>query len=108
MKLALLALACIAGHAVAEQANPIRKVVNMLQAMQKRVQAEGEKVQAMYDKFMCYCKNGRGQLEQSIAAATAKAPQVSSDIEAAEAQKAQLAEALASHQTDRSAAKAAI
>ena len=37
------------------RANPIRKVVNMLQGMQKKVQAEGERDEALFDKFMCYC-----------------------------------------------------
>jgi len=39
-------------------ANPIRKVVGMLQAMQTKITAEGEKEQELFDKFMCYCKLG--------------------------------------------------
>jgi hypothetical protein len=49
--------------------NPIRRVVTMLQSMQKKVAAEGEKEEELFDKFMCYCKNGRGSLEGSIASA---------------------------------------
>ena len=37
------------------EANPIRKVVTLLQDMQKEIEAEGEKEKALYDKFMCYC-----------------------------------------------------
>eukprot|EP00420_Gonyaulax_spinifera_P018603 CAMPEP_0197906656 /NCGR_PEP_ID=MMETSP1439-20131203/63168_1 /TAXON_ID=66791 /ORGANISM="Gonyaulax spinifera, Strain CCMP409" /LENGTH=71 /DNA_ID=CAMNT_0043528031 /DNA_START=57 /DNA_END=269 /DNA_ORIENTATION=- len=37
-------------------ANPIRRVVTMLQDMQRKVGAEGRKEEALYDKFMCYCK----------------------------------------------------
>jgi len=92
----------------AAAANPIRKVVNMLQAMEKKITAEGEKEQKLFDAFMCYCKNGDEALAKSIQEADAKAPQVSSDIEEAEAQVKQLKEDLKSHQTDRAAAKAAM
>eukprot|EP00425_Heterocapsa_triquetra_P009464 CAMPEP_0195130618 /NCGR_PEP_ID=MMETSP0448-20130528/143541_1 /TAXON_ID=66468 /ORGANISM="Heterocapsa triquestra, Strain CCMP 448" /LENGTH=74 /DNA_ID=CAMNT_0040168535 /DNA_START=11 /DNA_END=232 /DNA_ORIENTATION=- len=37
-------------------ANPIRKVVTMLQNMQMKVTEEGEKEKELYNKFMCYCK----------------------------------------------------
>merc|ERR1719199_2180875 len=93
---------------VETSANPIRKVVNMLQAMEKKITAEGEKEQKLFDAFMCYCKNGDEALGKSIQEAEAKAPQVSSDIEEAEAQVKQLKEDLKSHQTDRAAAKAAM
>jgi len=89
-------------------ANPIRKVVNMLQAMEKKVTAEGEKEKELYEKFMCYCKNAGGTLGASIAAAETKAPQVTSDIGEGEARLAQLKEDLKRHQTDRAAAKSAM
>merc|ERR1719272_2059749 len=73
-------------------ANPIRKVVTMLQSMQKKISAEGKKEQELYDKFMCYCKNGAGDLQASIAGSTTKVPQLQSDIEASTAQLAQLKE----------------
>merc|ERR1712008_258086 len=50
-------------------ANPIRKVVTMLQSMQTKVQEEGEKELALYEKYMCYCKNAGGDLQASIASA---------------------------------------
>merc|ERR1740117_1761907 len=80
----------------------------MLQAMQRKVQEEGEKEKELYEKFMCYCKTGGADLDASIAAAETKSPQVSSDIEEAEAQKVQLDEDLVSHKADREAAKSAI
>jgi len=88
--------------------NPVRKVVTMLQAMQKKVAAEGEKEKELYEKYMCYCKNSGSDLETSIAAAETKSPQVASDIEQAEAQKAQLDQDLVSHKADRDAAKGAV
>jgi len=89
-------------------ANPIRKVVNMLQAMEKKVQAEGEKEEELYEKFMCYCKNGAGALQKSIADAETKAPELVSDIEAAESSVTQFKGDLKQHQTDRHAAKEAM
>jgi chromosome segregation ATPase len=89
-------------------ANPIRKVVTMLQSMQKKVTAEGEKETELFDKFMCYCKNGNGALSKSISEAETKMPAVTSEIEEAEAQVKQLKEDLKSHQSDRHAAKAAM
>merc|ERR1719356_340872 len=92
----------------AVSANPIRKVVTMLQSLKKQVAAEGEKEDELFEKFMCYCKNGDEALSKSISAAEAKVPAVSSDIEAAEANVVQLKADLKSHQTDRAAAKAAM
>jgi len=89
-------------------ANPIRKVVTMLQVMQKKVEAEGAREQELFEKFMCYCKNSGGALQSGISAAVTKVPQLGSDIEEAEAAAVQLKEDLKSAQTDRSAAKAAI
>jgi len=93
---------------VANQANPIRKVVTMLQNMEKKVTAEGEKEQKIYDKFMCYCKNAGGDLSAAIANADTKATQLPSQIKEAEAANAQTKADLKQHQTDRSAAKSAI
>jgi len=89
-------------------ANPIRKVVTMLQKMQKKVEAEGEKEKELFDKFMCYCKNGASDLGKSIGDTNTKIPELQSTIEESISQKAQLAEDLKKHQVDRSGAKAAI
>lgn len=80
----------------------------MLQMMQKKVEAEGEKEQDMHDKFMCYCKNGVGDLEKSIADAEQKSGELPSQIEEAEGELAQLKEDLKKAQVDRAAAKTAI
>jgi len=84
--------------------NPIRKVVNLLQGMQKKVQAEGEKEKELYEKFECYCKTNGDELSLSISGANTKIPALQSDIEAATAKKAQLEEDLKQHQGDRAAA----
>uniref|UniRef100_A0A7S4SIH2 Uncharacterized protein n=1 Tax=Alexandrium monilatum TaxID=311494 RepID=A0A7S4SIH2_9DINO len=89
-------------------ANPIRKVVTMLQGMQKKVTEEGETERKLYEKFMCYCKSGGSDLQASISAAETKAPAVSSDIEASEGKLTQTKEGLKQAQVDRSAAKDAM
>merc|ERR1712194_518442 len=89
-------------------ANPIRKVATLLQNLQKKCEADGEKADELYDKFMCYCKTSGGDLQASIDAATAKIPQLAASIEAATSRKTQLEADLKSHQTDRRAAKVAM
>merc|ERR1719333_1854266 len=80
----------------------------MLQAMQKKVTAEGEKETELFEKFMCYCNSGDSALGKSISDAEAKIPAVTADIEAGENEVKQLKADLKSHQTDRAAAKAAM
>jgi len=110
MKAALVFTALLASPACAEEsaANPVRKVVSMLQMMQKKVQAEGEKEQELFDKFMCYCKNGAAALEKSIADAGDAVPELGANIEAGQGQLVQLKEDLKKAQVDRAAAKAAM
>jgi len=96
------------GEVLAAKANPIRKVVSMLQTMQKKVEAEGEKEKELFEKFMCYCKNSGGDLATSIADAETKVSELPSQVEEAEGQLDQLKEDLKKAQTDRTAAKAAI
>merc|ERR1719456_587908 len=80
----------------------------MLQNMVKKVKQEGEKEKELFEKYMCYCKNSGGDLAKSISDAETKSPQLEADIKEGEAKKKQLDEDLKQHQTDRSAAKAAM
>merc|ERR1719386_600533 len=93
---------------VASGANPIRKVVTLLQMMQKKVEAEGEKEAELFEKFMCYCKSSGEELAKTIADAEVKMPQLMSDIKEAESAKTQLQEEVTQHQNDRDEAKAAM
>merc|ERR1719456_2077839 len=112
VKIAVVALIFGCAGAVEQQqqvtANPVRKVVTMLQSMQKKVTAEGEKEVELFEKFMCYCKNSDGALAKSIADAEEKIGQVTADIEAGENEVKQLKADLKQHQADRAAAKAAM
>merc|ERR1719446_1754432 len=88
--------------------NPIRKVVTMLQSMQKKVEAEGEMEKKAYEKFMCWCETGGSDLQKGIDAATTKIPQVTADIKQAEEKLAQTKDELEESQNDRAAAKEAM
>merc|ERR1719410_729688 len=105
---ALLAASVASALASESALNPIRKVVTLLQSMQKKVQDEGAQEQELYNRFMCYCKNGGADLSGTIGAAQEKVPAVSSDIEASEARLTGAKAALKQAQSDRSAAKAAM
>merc|ERR1719313_3294937 len=96
------------GSGTAVNVNPIRRVVTMLQMMQKKIDAEEEKETELYDKFMCYCQNGAGALSASVDAAEKKIPEVESAISTKSAEKEQLASDITQHKADREAAKAAM
>jgi septal ring factor EnvC (AmiA/AmiB activator) len=106
----LVVLAAIAALPAgdAATANPIRKVVTMMQALQAKVEAEGEKEKELYDKYMCYCKTSGGDLAKGIVDAEAKGPQLQSAIEEGQSKLAQLKADIKAHQADRAAAKEAM
>jgi len=106
--LSILVAGATAGDAAAAYANPVRKVVQMLQAMQKKVTQEGERETELFEKFSCYCKTGSGDLSKSIGDAETKLPQLASELKDSEAALAGTKEGLKQDQEDRSAAKAAI
>merc|ERR1719506_3335693 len=80
----------------------------MLQSMEKKVAAEGKKEEELFDKFMCYCKNGKGALEASIETAKNTNDQLASSIKETDATLKQMKIDLKAAQTDRADAKAAV
>jgi len=105
MRVFALLLLSAAATNTNQAANPIRKVVTMLQNMQKKITAEGAKKEAMFDKYMCYCKNADTTLAGSISDAETKIPQVESAIKEGAAMKQQLEAELKAAQTGRVEAK---
>merc|ERR1719498_2141826 len=108
---AMILLALLAGSGLvtpAAGANPIRKVVTMLQDMQKTVESEGKKEEDLFDKFMCYCSNGEGALQASIDAGNAQIEQLGAAIDRGTAEKSQLDQDIATHKADREAAEKTI
>merc|ERR1719440_727444 len=80
----------------------------MLQQMQKKITAEGEKEEALFEKFMCYCKNGKGALAASIDSAKGKNEQLMASIKETDATLKQTKADLKAAQENRAAAKAAV
>merc|ERR1719330_1662260 len=66
------------------------------------------KEQKLFEKFMCYCKNGLGDLKQAIDAAESKLPKVESGLAEAEALKEQLEKDISELKGSTGDAKAAI
>jgi chromosome segregation ATPase len=91
------------------QMNPVRKVVNMLQAMQSKVIAEGAKEKELHDKFVCYCNTySNVELRKECAANRAKIEELTSAIEAGKGELAQLREDLKTHAAEEASAKKAM
>mmetsp|Transcript_64506 Transcript_64506/g.165986 ORF Transcript_64506/g.165986 Transcript_64506/m.165986 type:complete len:717 (+) Transcript_64506:64-2214(+) len=89
-------------------ANPVRKVVTLLQKMAEKVAKEAKQEEELYDKFMCYCKTSGGDLSTSIADAQAKIESMTSSIEEGKSKKSQTEADLKEHQTSRADAKEAM
>merc|ERR1740123_2960124 len=112
--MALICLLAIAApltlHAAEQQHrdNPIRKVVTMLQGMQKKVEEEAKTELALYEKFMCYCKTSGGDLDAGITESEAKVESMKAALKSATEKKTQTKADLKEHQTSRAEAKAAM
>jgi predicted nucleic acid-binding Zn-ribbon protein len=106
--LALFLLPAVSATKVTHTANPIRKVVLMLQKMTEQVTLEGEKEEKAFKEFMCYCKTGVGTLEESIEAAKTKIDTLDSQLKESFEQKKMTEEALKEHGDSRIEAKEAV
>merc|ERR1719436_2184991 len=100
-------------HAVAatqqkQQANPIRKVVGMLQSMQQKVSAEGKRQEEAYNKFACYCKTSGGDLSASIQAAKHQIEALTTSTQTDTQKKQQTEHSLQAHISSRDEAKDAM
>jgi hypothetical protein len=72
--------------------------------MQKEIEAEGAKDKELYDKFMCYCSSGIGELQAAIDKAAASVDEFSAKLKAETAEKSSTAQELIQHKADREAA----
>merc|ERR1719149_505856 len=86
-------------------ANPIRKIVTLLQNMQKEIEAEGDKEKELFDKFMCFCSGNNGDLTKKAADAKAQIEELTAKLKSEEAEKVQLGQDLIAHKSDRAGAQ---
>jgi len=89
-------------------ANPIRRVVNLLQLMQQKIEKEAASDKKLFEKFMCYCDSGAKKLSDDVEEAKVKLPQLESGIEEAVATQTQLKSDLKQHKADRTETKEAM
>jgi len=75
-------------------ANPLRKVITLLQNMQKETEAEGDRAQDLFDSFQCYCTKTTGELSKSIEDAKAHVSELQAGIEEMSGSNAQLEQEL--------------
>jgi len=68
----------------------IGKVVGLLQKMKERVDMEGKREKKLYTKYMCFCKTGTANLQETKTSLTVKQPQSSSMLATASSQKDRL------------------
>jgi hypothetical protein len=105
LALLLFSWSCTALTLRAEtEANPIRKVVTILQDMQKEIEVEGEKEEDLFDKFMCYCDGNTDGMKKAASDASQRILELQSKLEAEKAEKSQLDQELVQHKMDREAA----
>jgi predicted nucleic acid-binding Zn-ribbon protein len=94
---ALLVVGASAAH---NEGNPIQRVVNMIQALQLKVEQTGKEEEKLFDEYMCYCKESGNNLQKSIGDAETKIPQVESSLKELRSEKDQLTSDVAQHQKD--------
>merc|ERR1719316_2103283 len=80
----------------------------MLQMMTQKITADGVKEKELFEKFMCYCKGGKGELAAGIEASKAKISELKSSVQSATGSKQQTDLDLKTHTADREAAKQAM
>jgi len=102
-----IALAAIVGlqAVAATTVNPIRKVVTLLQDMQKEIVAEGEKEEELYGKFKCYCSGNKEQLVAASDASAEEIERLTSKLKSEKAEKKQIEGELLQAKKDRGEAK---
>jgi len=88
--------------------NPIRKVVNMMKMMEKKIHEEGEKMEEIYDKYMCWCETADTKLAGEIKEAEDKIPKLEAQIKAAIELKLQLEAEVKEHQKERKEIEASL
>jgi len=108
MVLAITLLLCgsfVEALTLRQQENPMRKIITLLQGMQKEIEADGEKEQAAFEKFMCYCDGNTDSMYKASADGKQMIETLSSKLESMKAVKSQLDQELAGHKSSRESAK---
>merc|ERR1719265_1314750 len=117
MRLIIVALAIAGADALAASssstmerahANPIRKVVTMLQMIVKKIEKEGKAEEDLFEKFMCECNKNSDSLAKQIAAAENQGSDQAAALKAGGEQQAQLTQDVVDEKKQRGDAKETI
>ena len=79
-----LSLTGVGAVQVRNDVNPIRRVVNLLQEMARKIAEEGEEEAALYKNFECYCRTTSQELKTNAEEGTARIKESTSKIQAGE------------------------
>merc|ERR1719191_1488643 len=104
--LTALYLGAVVSDSTAGGANPIRKIVTMLQDMQHELEREAENEAELFEKAMCACEQGGKDLSNVIAEASASIDSLSAKVKQETAEKQSLAQELADHYSGKDSAEA--
>merc|ERR1719281_2185601 len=88
-----------------ESANPIRKVVKLMQEMQKEIEVQKASEKALFEKFMCICTEYPPELRESIESGTKSVDLLTSKIEEESANKEKLEQELIGHKQEKGSAE---
>lgn len=95
---ALLLLGAVLALARASQVTPVEKVITLLEDLKKEVEEEGSKEASSYDDFACFCKKTTEEKAKMITSGQDNIEELSADIGAKTAEKADKAEELKKRQ----------
>merc|ERR1719420_775264 len=90
---------------VETEANPMRRIITMLQDMSKEVEREGEAEKEIFEKALCACEGGEKELDKTIVDSQAAIEEWTSKVESGKAESAQLTQEVADHKTGAEQAK---
>jgi len=85
--------------------NPMRKIITMLQDMQKEVEREGEAEKEIFEKALCACEGGEKELDKTIADSSAAIEEWTAKTASGKAETAQLTQEVADHKTSAAQAE---
>lgn len=97
----LIMLLSVDAVRIQDQENPIRKIVNTLESMQKELEHEADNEKELFDKAMCVCETGEKELQGVIDFSNGEITRLTTEIESKTATKAKLDKDLEMHATDK-------
>jgi len=95
---------CLALGGLAEdvQANPMQRVIQLLNDLKSQVEKDGEAEKLMYQKFMCWCDSGGAEEEEALQVQKERIERLHPLIEQAKEQVATLTDQI--HESDKEVA----